>query len=211
MKPISNFLFAVGLPLLLAGCSRSPQTLAGNDLIRFVEDTDHGLKKEVKAGDWTYELQYKPVDYVIAVEGRGNVNEAVYRDRRKELDQTLSFNVSFKNEQEKTEPLRIGIKDMDEYNHRLSYYLNEANHDFALIADGDTLYTAGYVFEPNYNLLQEQKMVVSFSLRKHEQTTGNEHPRNMQLVFKDRVFNNGIIKATWSEDDLSAIPTLKFN
>jgi hypothetical protein len=98
--------------------------------------------------------------------------------------------------------LRYGLAEGADYAARLQYFVNDAPADIWLLYGTDTLHVAAYGFDNNYNLTPHETMVVGFVL-----PTGEDEPsRDMQLTYYDRVFGNGLIKATIRKEKLKAIP-----
>ena len=93
---------------------------------------------------------------------------------------------------------------LDEYNSRLSYYLNRAQQDLKLVYGSDTLAPASYLFETNYNLTPQETMVAGFVLPQNDK----EIRQPVQLAYYDRMFRNGIIKASWTPEQIKSIPAL---
>ena len=118
------------------------------------------------------------------------------------LKGTAWFNISIKRADGSITPLKYGIANLDEYNQRLNYFLNNAKDDIRLIYDADTLRPSAYLFENNYNLTPQETMVVGFTLPVSE----DRPEKAMQLSFTDQVYKNGIIKVMYSREVLNKIP-----
>jgi hypothetical protein len=176
------------------------------DYIRYINNKENGFKKILQIEGWNFCMQYRPYDYIMLMENKGQLNGYDLEKRKSELNGTAWFNISIKRIDNSITPLRYGISSIEEYNTRLNYYLNEAEKDITLIYGSDTLRPVSYLFENNYNLSPQETMVVGFYLPKGE----NDPRKNMQLSFIDRVFKNGIIKAEFSEDVLKNIPNLVY-
>jgi hypothetical protein len=187
----------------LAACRRSSLPL--REYINYVETEEKGLKRTVVIDGWEYNFQYKPYDYIIAQELKGQHNDSFYKQRLKQLQGTAWFNVRFKKQNSNSSPLRYNATSQQEYEARYSYYLSSAMKDLALIYGSDTLHPISYVFETSYNLAPQETMVVGFAL-----PYGDTCPvRPMKLAYYERVFKNGIIKASFDEQTLKAIPKLQ--
>ena len=134
------------------------------------------------------------------------MDKAQMTKRMEELKGTAWFNISFKRADNGTSPMRYNISSIEEYNQRLNYLLNEAKNDLKLVYDTTILTPVSYVFENNYNLTPQETIIVGFYL-----PHGEERPnKKMQLSYDDRVFKNGIIKATYSQHSLQNIPGLTY-
>jgi hypothetical protein len=200
-KVISNTIFLA----VLLGTNSCTHSLPIDAYIQYVQNKEHGLKKTVQVTDWEYAIQYKPYDYIILMENKGNRKAFDVSKRKDELKGTAWFNISFKLADGRVSPMRYNLSSKDEYDQRLNYFLNGATHNIRLIYGGrDTLRPIGYLFENNYNLTPQETIVVGFAL-----PGGETRPqKDMQLSYNDEAFKNGIIKAIYKKQDLQDVPNL---
>ena len=176
------------------------------DYVSYVHTKESGLIKTTAIDGFEFSMQYKPDDYIILMENKGNLLNENYEKRKSELKGTAWFNISIKRADNNITPLKYGVSSLEEYNTRLNYYLNEAKKDIWLVYGNDTLRPISYLFENNYNLTPQETMIAGFYLPK-----GEDFPRkNMQLSYNDGVFKTGIIKATYTERSLNSIPELQY-
>ena len=201
MKGLTN----ACLILLLLQCS-CRQQLKPSAYIKYVKDSSNGLVKTTTIDGWEYVMQYKPADYIIYLEARGVYTDSFVTNEQNRLKGTVWFDINIRRTDGSITPLRYGVSSLDEYDTRLDYYLNHAQQDIALAYGNDTLKPMSYLFENNYNLTPQQTMVVGFALP--DSQTSIKAP--MQLSYRDRIFKNGIIKATYRLKDLQHIPHLIF-
>ena len=186
-----------------ASCRRSMRTA---DYARYINNAEHGYKKTTQVDGWEFSMQYRPYDYIMLMENKGDPKGYNIEKRKAELAGTAWFSISIKRIDNSISPLRYGITSVEEYNTRLNYYLNEAAKDIKLIYDADTLQVVSYLFENNYNLTPQETMIAGFYLPK-----GEDYPKKkMQLSFTDHVFKNGIINATYTEEVLKNVPNLMY-
>lgn len=202
MKTVTNICLMM---LLLLQCACRHQ-LKPDAYIRYVKDSSNGLVKIATIDGWEYTIQYKPADYIIYLEGKGVYTDSFVTKERDRLKGTVWFDIDIRRTDGSITPLRYGVSSLDEYNSRLDYYLNHAQEDIALAYGTDTLKPMSYLFENNYNLTPQQTMVVGFALPEGQESI----KAPMQLSYRDRIFKNGIIKATYRQKDLKNIPHLIF-
>ena len=201
MKEVTRILCACVLIGIMPGCGK---TLSTSDYMKYVEKEDNGLKKSIVIDKWEYDVQYRPIDYILNKE---KLHDPYFKEseRRNMLKETLWFNISFKRTDGSPSPMKYDVSGLDDYNKRLDYFLNKATKDIWMIYnDKDTLYPVAYEFENNYNLAPQETMVVGFS------ATGKGYElKDMQLCYNDKIFKNGIVKATFLSSDLNNIPKIK--
>lgn len=178
------------LLLIVSSCARR------QDDVKYAEDPDHGLIKEVRVGNMMYTVQYKSPAFVAAKE---HLDSAATRERELQLKGMIWFNISFQVKDFGQSPLRYKISGLEEYNERQNYYLNQAPGDIYLLYGRDSLFVDSYWFENNQNLAPFETMVVGFRL-----PSSDSIPRqDLKLSFYDRVYKNGIIRTVIRKEDIN--------
>lgn len=194
-KAIKTALIVSGL-FCFASCHKR---LGSDQYMAYVNDAKNGLVKTVVVGQWEYLVQYRPHDYMVMSE---QLNIGQINDRLKQLEGTAWFNISFKNTVNNVSSLRADVTSKEMYDERLNYFNNEAVKDISMIYGKDTLYPASYLFENNYNLTPQETMVVGFTLP-------DKIPlQDMQIIYNDKVYKNGIVKAKITKDAIEHTPSL---
>lgn len=197
----SKLFIVVAVFLSATSCNR--HSLNQPDYVRYVQDDRNHLKKVVKVQDMEFDIQYKPYDYIMLLESRNN--PAYDKAKRlKQLEGTAWFNITFRKTNTEMSALKEGAASLDEYDQRLNYFLNYAAKDIRLVYGGDTLKPASYLFENNYNVGPEETMVVGFIFPGKDP----KPVKDMQISYYDRLFHNGIIKASFSAETIKDIPNL---
>jgi hypothetical protein len=201
LKGISLVLF-IGI-FFISSCR---QSLKSAEYVNYINNIESGLKKTLQVDGFEFCMQYRPYDYIMLMENKGNTVGYDAEKRMADLKGSAWFSITLKRADYGTTPLRYGISSIEEYNSRLNYFLNKAKEDIWLVYDKDTLRPVSYLFENNFNLVAQETMIVGFYLPK-----GADAPKEkMQLSYNDQVFKNGIIKATYTERSLKNIPNLLY-
>ncbi len=204
MRKVINATILAVVLICLDGCK---QRLKSDDFVQYIHSEDKGLRKVKAIGGFEYNIQYRPYDYIMLMECKGDWTHYEKEKRGAELKGTSWFSLSIKRSDNEISPLRYGISSLEDYNSRLNYFLNEAERDIWLVYDGKTIQPASYFFENNYNLTAQETIVVGFFLPEGEL----KPVKSMQLCYNDRTFNTGIIKSNFSEEALKNIPNLIIN
>jgi hypothetical protein len=200
MKQAVKSILVLALTLTLGSCENR---MNGEQYMAFVKQEESGCLKQVAAGSFLYSIQYKPSEYILYSEGL-QVGDSLYDQRKKDLKGTIWLNVAFKLAHGTTTPLKYNVSSYDEYNQRLNYYLGEAAKDVRLVYGARELAPISYHFETNYGLTPQETMVLGFALPDNEPLP----TKDFQLALVDKVFNNGIIKATFLSETLQALPAV---
>jgi hypothetical protein len=87
------------------------------------------------------------------------------------------------------ELLKYGLTDEMEYQNRITYYSFNMNKDIFLVVGTDTLPCVTYQWERGFDLSRKLVFQLVFSAKDWKGKVDG-----FQLVYYDRVFNNGIIK-----------------
>jgi len=192
--------------VLLSLCLSCQHKMKPGDYVKYVTDKENGLKKTTQIDGLEFCMQYRPYDYILLMENRGDMSNDDLIKRISDLRGTAWFTITLKRMDNTITPLRYGIATIEEYNKRLDYYLNEASKDIRLVYGKDTMQPVSYLFENNYNLTPQETMIVGFYLPQ-----GENYPRQtMRLSFFDRIFKTGIINAQYSDEILNNIPKLVY-
>lgn len=187
--------------LLIYSCKRELQSPL--EYINYVENEENGLKKSITVNGWCYDFQYKPHEYIILKEGGDLGFQGA--DRKKQLDKTVWFNVDISRVEKTINPLKYKMQTLQDYETRYQYMISQAAQDFTLVYNKtDTVYPISYLFETNYNLTPIETVVIGFKLPNDLQVAAND----MQIIYRDRVFNNGIVKTLFTQKDITQLPKL---
>lgn len=204
MKKIIYILFLLAFTLSTA-CNKTPEKLGMREYISWVEHPDNGLKKEKTIGEYKYKVFYKPADY-IALREAVNTNKiddvAAIQKRADEVGEIYQLNFDITSSDGKRSALKHNIKSDAEYGARINYFVSHAQEDFKLVLDTDTLPCTSYHFERTFGVTPNNTILLGF--KKPKKDTNNE----IQLIFKNRLFNSGDIKFLFSEKTLKNIPQL---
>lgn len=185
---------------LLQAC-RTKTVRTPEELVSWLEDEDNGLRKTVATRTHRYVFQYKPAQYIISKEQRGDAGKSPAQ-RRAELRHAVWFNVFLDAEGSGRNPLKDQVSGLDEYNSRVNYFLADAARNFSLSYNGKQAEPVGYYFENNYGLTPTDVMVVGFKIEDPEPV------HDLTVEYNDELYRNGIIKATFTKQDIQKIPTL---
>lgn len=202
MKNTIQIIFFV-CSFFLFGCSGKDKEIIPLEYVKYVEDEDNALKISKEIGDVVYTLQYKPVDYLIALEQKKNIidiNE--YTKRKVELDGMEYFTLELKSKENNIEVMNIGALDKNEYNERIQYASYDLQNDIYLLIGKDTIPCGLYHFEQKYGLGNSVKILVGFEKLKTPS-------KNLTVVLEDKILNGGVIKFLLLKENIDLLPKMK--
>ncbi len=196
---IKNHWYIVLLLILTVGCSK--EEVLPSELVKWVDNPENGLKQEKSLGDVSFIALYKPHDYMVVNEFKSDVIEQADLDQRKEeLKGLQHYNFRIKSNMG-GDVVMNGIEDQQEYFNRVGYYSFDAQYDFQLVEDQDTLPCVLFNFVRTHGVAPYVDFALAFD-------ANGEEIKNKQLLLKDRVFTHDYIKFDFSKEDIEEVPTL---
>lgn len=191
-----SFIFIL---FILVSCSS--KKLEKTELIKWVENTENGLVKEKEIDAIKFRLQYQP-PIVSALKGDPNINSENLKAKLDEYSDYEYFvlRIQGKNGQE---PLEINNSSETELSQRIIYLSFEAQKDFMLITDSDTLPCVMYHFERNYNSVNYDSFILTFPKTKSASD-------NIIISYNDHVWGMGKVNFEFDRKVITSIPELKF-
>lgn len=191
--------------VLILACNTKKKEISPLEYVKYIEDSDNGLKITKEIGEVIYTLQYKPIDYLIALEQKINfIDKEVYRRRKNELQGMEYFTLELFPKENNIEVLNIGAIDKNEYNERLQYASFDLQNDIYLINENDTLDCVLYHFEQKYGLGTSVNLLLGFE-------KNNKSSEDLTIVMEDKILNNGLIKFLLLKENIIELPKMKFN
>jgi hypothetical protein len=114
--------------------------------------------------------------------------------RLEQLSGTIWFRITMGGSTSDTNPLRANVSGLEEYNSRIDYFNNVAMNDIRLDVGHSALHPISYHFENNYGLTPTDVILVGFDI------TGIEVDDGATIVFKNSVFQAGILKSFYTKE-----------
>lgn len=195
-------IFVLVAVILFLQCSNM-SSLDGREYVNWIEKPRNAINKQKEIEDLQYNLQYCPLEYMLLKEFRSDhISQKLVEDRRKDSLMFFKLRISTKNNKE--DILNYNISDNSDYYARVDYLSYGFEENIILVNSSDTLYPALYHYERTYGIAPYADFMFAFK-------KNNFKKSNFTICIDDAVFNNGIIKFEYSEDQLNNIPHLKTN
>jgi hypothetical protein len=176
------------------------------NFVKWVENPKNGLKQSKEVNNVIFEIQYKPLDYIIANENRKPIiEETFYKERIQKLGDLFYLTLTLKSGSQ--DIMMYNLHDSQEYFKRVNYYSLDFQQDIKAVIGNDTLPCLMYQFENMYGVTPYVKMSIAFS-GKHK----TDFPKTDPLILiDDRIFGGGLLRFVWKQSDLENIPSIKVN
>jgi len=190
--------------MIFSGCKKS--SLTPVDYVKWIEDTGNGLRIEKEIGDYTFILQYKPLDYIVAMEQKSKEIKSDILSKREKALQGMDYftlRISYSDKQKK-DVMASGITTEDEYFQRSNYYSEDFQDDISLLVGKDTIACGLFNNVRNYGLAPYMDFVIGFETKDYYAPA-----KDRLFILNDKVYGCGIIKFTISQSDIEKIPSLK--
>lgn len=200
MEKLSKFALAIiFLMFVLVSCD---QELDPIQYVHWVEEPDHGLRVEKTLGSYKFIAQYKPLEYIIAMEERKKVLPRNLVDERKEqlADEMDYFNFQIAPTNQKANILLSTARNEQDYYELLDYMSYHLKQDFYLLDGRDTLPCQLYQFARSYDMSPNLDFVLAFEKRAN---------KDRLLVYDDKVLNTGVVKIKIAQQNIDVQPKLK--
>ena len=191
--------FAFLALLLILGCKHS--RLLPADLVKWVEDPDHGLQKAKSVGDLNIIAQYRPIDYIIANELKGETPTTNWLSQRKsELSRMEYYQIRLKTSG--ADPLLAGNATQQDYHARNSFLMFGQKDYIYLVRDNDTLSCHLYHFVNYQGLAPYADIVLGFD------APAKESQSTRELIYDDQLFNLGPVHFSFTGKEITSVPQL---
>jgi hypothetical protein len=191
------------------GGERSEITKAGAlklspvEYAAWVENKENGLKVEKTISDFTYTLQYKPLEYVALLElKKQEVSKAELKNTMEQFSglQYYTFQISADTQDEL---LKMNLSEKNEYYSRIQYFSFDMQKDLKLIDGKDTLDCALFHFERVYGIAPFARFVIGFP------TTNGTNDKT--LFYDEKIFGSGKVYLTIQAKNNNQLPAVITN
>lgn len=181
-----------------------PQRLAPREYNNWTTNPENRLIRSQKSGDLKAQLQYRPIDQIIAAE---NANDQLcsdfYKTRRKELEGSQYYNLKLSvGDHPKLNVVNYNVGDLTASQERIYYLSYQMQDDIKLIQEGDTISPALYHFERSYDLARHRSFVMAFPEPKDPRA-------ERTFIFDSEIFSPVPLKVHFNKSDFSQIPSIK--
>lgn len=153
----STYSFIIACSLILLGCGRS---FNNEDYIRWVKDYHNGLHVNKQIGEFEFDVQYQPADYVRLQkmttasfsdqsngEGTGEIQYYILTIGL--VDKSIDF-------------INYDVRDMEEKQHKLYYFSYRFQDDITLLEENEVLPCVLFHFEKPVDLRGSRTFLLGF-------------------------------------------------
>jgi len=182
LYPLQSFLLALTLSSMI-GCHSD---LTAEEYINWVKDYDNNLHVRSSYGDFIFDLQYQPVEYVMLQRGMSNLSEAEQMRQTQNIGgvQYYTLNISTKN---KIDVANYATTSIAERQQKIYYFSYLFQDDVKLEENGKVLPCILYHFERPTKTDGTRTIVLGFK-------NPTKNATEAQLVIQSELFSSLPIK-----------------
>jgi hypothetical protein len=163
------------------------------------------IVREKNIADVNYTCEYIPAEYNAVKLLQPNTRTELIREAVNLSRGFAYFKLSLKSSERSSGLLDPNTLDANTYNFRLQYFNAQAQENLKLLNGTDTLNCTQYMFENPYSLKSSVNLMLGFKLG------SSMAYNNLQLIYNDQLFNGGLVKFHFDQNDLSQLPELIIN
>ncbi len=172
--------------------------LSPRQYMQWVADKSNGLNVEKRINEFTYGLQYKPLEYVALLDlKKDEISKSELKKKMEEYEglQYYTFTISTDSQQEL---LKKNLSETNEYYGRIHYFSFDMQNDLKLIDGKDTLDCELFHFERVYGVAPYARFVLGFPL-----ASGNQ---DKTLFYDEKIFGAGKLYLTIQAKNNNQLP-----
>lgn len=197
---VSKFLLLLLVMCGYIGCNKP---LDAPRYVKWVEDEKHGLKRVAEIGDYKIQLQYKPVQYIVAKEVKRNSLSKDSIDKRiREIEGMQYYDLTIDIKDANIPLPEYGAKNSEEHHAKLNYYMYGFKDDVFLKEGNRTLPCRLFHFERTFNLTKHSTFVLAF-----DQDAMYKDSTKV-LIIESPDLSVGTVRLEISKNDLTSIPNI---
>lgn len=170
----------------------------------WVEENSQPLMREQVIGDLTYRFTRIPAELLAVREAGADASVAEMQEALSHYSELMYFRLEIIAQNHNGELLKKDLTDPAEYNRRITYSSFEIQKDISMELSGAPLPCAVCQFERSFDVAPLATYLLAFET---DEAAFNNN--NVNIVFNDRLFNNGIVRFAWNKGELNAYPSLK--
>ncbi len=164
--------------------------------VAWLGNSENGFIKRRSFNQFSFEALIEPPAYAVLLNHRGEriTNDTLNEEVIGQSD-LFQMQLTIANDSTNNGILKYELGNAEELQGRMTYYSFEMDKDVFLVVNGDTIPCAAYQWERGFEGSGKLIFQLVFSNEKLKNPTNG-----FQLVFYDRVFNNGIIKFFYGKE-----------
>jgi len=184
---------------LLDGIRQMPKELSPIEYVHWVEDAHNGLRVKKQQGSFIYELQYQPLEYLVALQERKEeLEKSVLEKEIEERDGFEYFTLKISTIRGKglssDEKIIIANKEW--------YFLSGMQKDITMLCGDDTIKCAMLHVELSNNFIPYDQCLLAFEKPKNS-------GKDIRVIFRTDQYEKGCVELNIKRKSINKTPKLK--
>ena len=189
------------------GCNHISSEVSVGEYVYWIESGENGLHPSKTIAGYTFDLQFKPSEYVVIREYLSEpANAAELLKQTDSISDMQYFTLRISKEGDQ-DLLSDDVDSKEEFSSRLVYFTGVMQQDISLIENGDTLPCCLFHFERTFSVDPRSTFLLGFPLSGSKNPDGN----GKVFLYNDRELGTGPIMLSIEQKNIENIPSLKFN
>jgi hypothetical protein len=180
--------------VVMIGCSTD---LDRDAYVKWVRDYGNGLHKQEVYGEYIYDVQYQPAEYVLLQRNYEKLNPKDVSAALKDIGKVQYINLTISHNS-KTDVVKAGTHDIAEFQRKDYYFSYQLQEDITLEENGQILPCVLYHYEKPATKDGGRTFVLGF-----EKT--NTDVSECKLVIKSDILNSLPVKIKISKTDIPKV------
>lgn len=186
----------------LTSCTKQ-EGVGAIQYVNWVENPQNGIKVEKQIGDFDFEVQYKPYEYIVLKNKRNTqITKEQMLTEVDSINGLQYYTLKIGLHAGEGDLLKYNLHDVQSYTDRVNYFSFGAQSDIKLVDGNDTLSCALLHFERTYGLTPYINLILAF------QKDTSKVPLDKTLIYDDKMLGVGKIKVTVQGKDIKRVPNL---
>jgi hypothetical protein len=206
------------LLLLLVSCKRPEGTTANasdlkaiamqqmgkEEFAAWCAADDNPQKHSQHIGNKAFEIKFLPAKLLAMREAGKDATAEMIKSAEEHYSGLAYFSLRIKGEKVNGELLKQDMNDAGEYQQRVVYCSFGIQKDISLVTDkGDSIACAICQFERSFDVAPVVDFMLAFDLETVSKA------KNMTVILNDNLFHNGLLKFSFTKEELECTPILK--
>lgn len=179
------------------------ESLSTKDFIAWCADKNNHLSKMKEISEMRYHLSYMPAESMAFLELRTEeYDEQKFRTACNHYSDMTYFNFRIECPEAKIELLKYNMSSPQQYEWRVKYISFDMQNDIVLVQGRDTLLPGLYQFERIFEVAPYATVMLAFDNKQFKKD------KEFSIVFTDKLFEKGIIKFLYKDQQLINVPNI---
>lgn len=199
---MKNYWYILFVLLSTSSCQQS-QSLTPLEYVKWVENDVNGLLVQQETETTVYTLQYKPIEYLVAVQERKQqLSKDVFDRVKSQMDGLQYYTLRVRSKEEKLAWLDRESLSEEDYLENVNHLSFGLQHELTLVDGQDSLSCLLFHWEQTNNIALTCTFLLGFDQPEQSEVSSKK------LVLEDDQLETGRIELTIRKEDLTKKPKM---